>query len=130
MRSPWWLAAALAYNIAGGPVHDFLATVLGAAADRVADRIRHGRRAHGPGGPAGHQDPVTRPPQGLEPPGSNRPPAARRQTSGKAALIGVGRQGLMRTYRCEGAELNQYKSVVVNLSMDARRNHTCFECLN
>jgi len=48
-RSPWWFVAAAAYNVAGGPIHDFLATVLDAAADRLADRIHKGRpRARAP----------------------------------------------------------------------------------
>jgi hypothetical protein len=33
--------------------------------------------------------------------------------------LGPGPGVLMRTYRCDGAELNQYRSVVVNLSMGA-----------
>ncbi len=36
----WCFVGAVLYNVAGGPVHDFLATVLGAWADRLAQRIR------------------------------------------------------------------------------------------
>jgi hypothetical protein len=75
LESPWWLAAALAYNIAGGPVHDFLATVLGAAADRLGDRIRHGRPAQAPADP---QLVVAQPaPKALASPDSTRPAPAR-----------------------------------------------------
>jgi hypothetical protein len=43
MRSPWLFLAAAAYNIVGGPLHDFLAKVLDAAGDRLERRIRDGR---------------------------------------------------------------------------------------
>ena len=43
-RSPSWFIAAALYNVVAGPVHDFLATVLAAAADRLARRIRRGPR--------------------------------------------------------------------------------------
>jgi hypothetical protein len=39
-----WFLAAVGYNVLGGPVKEFLDKLLGAAGDRLADRIRHGRR--------------------------------------------------------------------------------------
>jgi hypothetical protein len=55
--SAWCFVGAILYNVVGGPVHDFLATVLGAAAERLADRIRHGPGrsppSQAPGAPVG-----------------------------------------------------------------------------
>jgi hypothetical protein len=39
-QSPWCIVAVVLYNVAGGPVHEFLTTVLNAAAERWAYRIR------------------------------------------------------------------------------------------
>ena len=40
---PWWFVGVMAlYSVASGPVQDFLYTVLSAAADRWANRIRAG----------------------------------------------------------------------------------------
>jgi hypothetical protein len=47
-NSFWWFAGAALYNVAGGPIHDFLAVVLAAAADRFADRLHHGRSGLSP----------------------------------------------------------------------------------
>jgi hypothetical protein len=40
--SKWCFVGAMLYNVAGGPIHDFLAKVLGAWADRLAQRITPG----------------------------------------------------------------------------------------
>jgi hypothetical protein len=51
-NSWWWFAGAAFYNVAGGPINNFLALVLTAAGDRLAHRLRYGRTGLSP--PPGH----------------------------------------------------------------------------